>query len=179
MRRRGDFTSMRRGFTLLELVAALALTGLALVGTQQLLVQLADGRDRLHAQSAMQTLEINGGRFLSQLVGNADGSDTTRRFSGSASETSFASWCPGAGGWLEKCPVVLRIEKAADSSIVLASDGRVAALRLTALDGVATFAYFEPGRGWLRAWPRGLTQPAAIGIVSAGDTLVLPMLAGQ
>ena len=173
--RRGDRSGRRRGFTLIELMAALMLTGLALLGAYRLLDQLADGPGRLRTMSIDDASRANRSQFLRDVIAHAElGSDSSQRFVGSATSASFASWCLAPGGWLERCAVSLEIHAGNDSSVVAATLGG-ASLTLWHGRGKASLSYFETGRGWLREWSSSLTVPSAVGVVVAADTLVLPV----
>jgi prepilin-type N-terminal cleavage/methylation domain-containing protein len=172
----------RPGFTLLELVAALSLTGLVLLGAWRLLDQLADGRDQLRRENVSSTARANGTRLLRALVSRAESpSDATVRFSGNESSASFAGWCDVPAGWLERCDVALAVTSSADSSTITATLDRAspAPITLAHLHGRASLLYFDAAgggsRGWRTVWSSSLTLPSAIGVAIPGDTIVLPI----
>ncbi|MGH7679630.1 MAG: PulJ/GspJ family protein [Gemmatimonadaceae bacterium] len=163
----------RRGFTLIELMAALTLTGFALLGARSLLVQLTDGSGRLRAAATTDARVANGDRLLRQLVRHAElVEDSTARFTGTSSHAGFSSWSVAPGGWLRRSRVRLALEQHGDSTKVVATlDGLT--LVLTRHPGDAELRYFESGRGWLRSWTNALALPSAIGVASERDTTVL------
>lgn len=174
--RRADLRLVRRpGFTLIELMAALMLSGLVLLGAHRLLDQLGDGRDRLRAASTGDAARINRTRLLRELVAHAElNGDSGRRLVGAARSASFASMCLAPAGWLERCVVSLTLDMSGDSSVLEGTlDGK--SLSLWNGRGNASLAYFEKGRGWLREWSSSLALPSAVAIVTASDTLILPI----
>ena len=171
---------LRAAFTLIELLAALALSGLAIVGAARLLDQLADTRERSAALARSVTQSANGIRLLRALVYRADMPDA--RFSGTDTAAGFQSWCEVPEGWLERCIVALRITAERDSAELIASV-RGTSLTLWRGRGPAEFRYFSgipaPGGGqWLSGWGTSVAPPAAIGIVTARDTIALRVGSG-
>jgi prepilin-type N-terminal cleavage/methylation domain-containing protein len=175
--RRADNASTRRGFTLLEVIAALSLSGLALLGASHLLGQLGDSRDRLRTETRRAAEVQNGSRLLRALVDRAEvGSDSSARFYGSSVETSFVSWCEAPGGWLERCRVTLELSTEEDHTIVRANLGTSDPLTLSRRDGRLAFRYLDaatPALRWRERWDVEIAMPAAIGLFGPRDTLVL------
>ena len=90
-----------RGFTLLELLASLALIGLATLGGVLLLRQIGDSAKRISRDSADAARAGNGARMLRQLLLDARAStDTTRHFRGDTRSIDFWSLCDAAGAWV-------------------------------------------------------------------------------
>jgi prepilin-type N-terminal cleavage/methylation domain-containing protein len=164
----------RRGFTLLELMAALTLAALALGGARILVVQLADGAQRVRDESVHDAARVNGMRMLRQLVLHAERFDSTSRLAGTPTAATFDSWCLRSDLLLSPCRVGIELETVSDTGLVAASipQGRLTLLRAGA---PAAFVYFEIGRGWLREWTNDLALPTAIGVATKADTLVLPV----
>jgi prepilin-type N-terminal cleavage/methylation domain-containing protein len=173
----------RSGFTLLELMAALGLTGLVLLGAWRLLDQLGDARDRLTHQSAEHAAQINGGRLLRALVSRAESPvDSTQRFIGNVLDASFATWCNVPAGWLERCRVSLEITSSDDSSTVSISTEDAPPVRVWRGAGRSVLRYYGSAardERWWDVWGTSIALPAAIGIVVDTDTLVLPVGAGR
>lgn len=113
---------LRSGFTLVELVAALAVAGFAMLGGVLLLDQIGDSAQRIARDGAEAPREGNGARLLVRLLADARANeDTTKRFSGDAHTLTFWSSCDVPGGWMEPCRVTLAIDLRGDSSTVRAS----------------------------------------------------------
>jgi prepilin-type N-terminal cleavage/methylation domain-containing protein len=170
------------GFTLIELVAALALSGLALLGAARLLDQLADSRDRSAHATVASDDRMNGMRLLRALAYRGEASsDTSHQFAGDDGSTAFSSWCEVSGGWLERCSVSLRLIVHRDSSSLVASIPTAQPIVLWRGAGAAELRYFSgagAGGRWWRGWGTSLALPRAIGIVTARDTVVLSVGAG-
>ena len=60
------------GFTLIEVVVALALSGIVLLGARMLLSELADGERRIAESTAVVEAKANGERLLRALLGRVD-----------------------------------------------------------------------------------------------------------
>ena len=111
----------RRGFTLLELILALSLTGAAMLGAVLLLDQLDDGTARIVARRADTDREANGARLLRWIIFEAHVSpDTMLKFVGDDRSASFQSLCDVPGGWSEPCDATLTIDDRGDSSAIVA-----------------------------------------------------------
>lgn len=178
MRRRPERIAAR-GFTLLELLAALSLAGLVFAGASHVLVQLADARDRLRRDTMSEAARVNGRRVLESIVYRAHASDdSTRRFTGSNSSADFTSLCRVPAGWLEECHVLLTITATADTASLQLIIDTQAAGRIWQGEGHAEFRFRDPTTApgvWRTRWDDELITPAAIGIVFHGDTIVLPI----
>jgi prepilin-type N-terminal cleavage/methylation domain-containing protein len=179
------------GFTLVEVMVALALSGLVLLGARRLLEELADSAGRLTTSAAALDREANAERLLRTLVANMEvGSEQAGPFSGAERETRFTTWCDVPAGWRERCEVRLAVTDA--------TAGRRAALTATLPSGevvtladgfhAGSFRYLNDLRGdgggeWFISWGAGITAPLALGIllerragphgVARVDTLIL------
>jgi prepilin-type N-terminal cleavage/methylation domain-containing protein len=168
---------LRRGFTLVELVVALAIAGGILVGARILLEELAADADALVAAAAEADAEANAERSLRELVVRLEvGTDDARRFSGDERAARFTSWCDVPRGWLERCTVILAVDREGTEPVLAAmqSTGDVLVLRRGFTS--ATLRYLgDAARGgtWFRSWGESITAPLAIGIVFDRDTLIL------
>lgn len=167
---------MRRGFTLLELMAAITLAGVALIAAQRLLDQLADAHDQLTRERISMAADRNGVRLLRSLIDRAEvGPDAFMTFRGGAKDASFHTRCDAPGGWLEPCHITLNlVSTGAAESVMVTATGRQP-IRLLTWKPDATLRYLEANmlsRAWREEWHVAIVLPAAIGIVSEGDTLV-------
>lgn len=172
--RRG-FTNSRRGLTLIELLVAVAVTGVVLLCARALAdgltaTQMAVERKRRSVDASEIGERLLRGVALNFQSANAE----SEMFAGAADSARFTSWCPSAQGWLDRCLVRLRI----DNGLVLQFtnfDERLAADRRA----VALLFLQDATRGgtWTSEWSPSRTAPMAIGIVRVGavgsDTVIL------
>ena len=169
----------RRGFTLLELLVTLAVSGIALLGAMALLDQLTDSGSRIVHRGALLARRENGWRLLLQLTRDArTSSDTLDRFRGDARSAEFSSVCTTPGGWMEPCRVSLAVDTRGDSSVIVAQLTHGPALETTRHAGSADLRYYDPASrdsSWLSQWTPSLTMPAAIAVVIHADTVVYPL----
>jgi len=168
------------GFTLLELVAALGLSGLVAAGVWRLVSQLADGEERVRRERSAFTAAVNGERLLRSIIARAEsGPSTDAQFIGDATAASFRSWWLTPGGWLERCRATLAVTRTQDGSAILLRAGAddVVVVRRR---GAATLLYYDsehPAEPWSTTWTSDVALPGAIGVAfgePGSDTLVLP-----
>jgi prepilin-type N-terminal cleavage/methylation domain-containing protein len=169
-----------RGFTLVELLAALTICGLALAGATALLDQLGDGSARIARESLRASREGNGARLLARLLMDASAStDSTQRFRGDGNSLELSTLCDAPGGWREPCRVTLSIDRRGDSSVVLAGLPGNAAPAVLRRAGTASFRYFRPMAGtdtmWVMQWSSNASLPVAMSVVARDDTIILPV----
>jgi prepilin-type N-terminal cleavage/methylation domain-containing protein len=167
----------RSGFTLIELIAGLALVGFLFASMLMLVDQLRDGRDRLLAQARRDNRVANGLRVLHALIARVEaGADTTERFTGGALGASFVTWCDVPGGWLERCRADLFTERSADSAFLRAVLSTGERLELISTAGTAGIRYFDATSNdpqWVSSWGRSTALPAAVEFDYGSDTTVV------
>lgn len=171
----------RRGFTLIELIAGLALAGVVFTSMVLLIDQLRDGRDRLLERARIDNRASNGAELMRLLVARAEaGGDPTQLFTGSDGGAQFRSWCEAPSGWLERCNARLFVERGVgaseDSSFVRADLSTGERLTLLATHGSVVFRYFEAIAGrtrWVSVWRAGSTLPSAVAVITGRDTVVM------
>ncbi len=173
---RAERRQNRGGFTLLELMVALALSAGVLLGARAMLEALADDADRISTAAAQTDADANAEQTLRGLIGQIEvGPSDSAEFAGSPDAARFTTWCDMPGGWQERCRVVLAVE-VQRGVVVLAAhreDGSTVVLRRGARTGA--FRYLSSaanGGQWLPRWGAGTTAPLAIGILFDDDTLV-------
>ena len=170
---------MRRsaGFTLLEVVVALALAGLVALLAVRLYGGLLDAAARVETSRERLDRWANGRRLLIQLVGSIEvGLDKATVFRGEPHGASFTAWLPDARGW----PAQRAVTLTADSGRLVARGLGERSLPLadgvTALDFDYLLAQGADAR-WMRAFIAEFSAPLAIRMRIAArgvaDTLIL------
>lgn len=170
----------RRAATLLELLVALAITGLAMLGGILLLDQVNDSDRRIDTDSRHDAREANGDRLLRRLLVDArQTSDTADRFRGDQRNASYLTMCDVPSGWAESCRVLLSISESGDSSTIVVQMSPAARVEVRRVQGPAVFRYLDPTQaadsGWLGQWIPSIALPAAVALVTPGDTTVFPL----
>lgn len=165
-----------RGFTLLELLATLALMGLATLGGVLLLDQIGDSAKRISRDAAHAARMGNGARMLRQLLLDAAAStDTTRTFRGDTRSIDFWSTCDGSNAWAEACHVTFAIDTHDDTSDVLAVYPSGETFTLRRQLGPLEFRYFNPSArdsAWRSEWKSNVVLPRSVGLLGGADTVV-------
>ncbi|HEY3554181.1 MAG TPA: prepilin-type N-terminal cleavage/methylation domain-containing protein [Casimicrobiaceae bacterium] len=170
----------RRGVTLIELLVALAISGLALLGGLALLDQVQDGDARIATNSLRDARVANGDRVLRLLLADARSTtDTADRFRGDERNASFLTLCETASGWSEPCRALLSIDSVGDSSRIIAQDDRGDRQIVREVRGSTVFRYLDLSAAkdstWIGRWSTSIALPGAIAVISSRDTTVLPM----
>lgn len=170
-------TSNRSGFTLIEVLVALTLGALVVLGARAMLVQVGDTARQIIEAGRQNDEAANADRLLRALLLNVAQNDgAADRFDGDGSSARFVSWCQTPGGWLERCSVTLRLESPGGSGRLTAQvPGRAAVvLRSGFSDGALRYLHSaRDGGTWLASWNSALLTPAAVALVLDGDTVIL------
>lgn len=174
---RREARERRGGFTLVEMMVALVISAIVVLGARMLLEQLGDSALRTVAAATRTDREANGERLLRELAGRLEvGTDASARFSGEPGIARFGSWCDVPSGWQERCTVALVvIPRGGRSSLVatLASDDTVT---LLVRDQPIALRYLDDSRAggrWFTSWGAGITAPLAFAVISGGDTTIV------
>ena len=170
----------RSGFTLIEVLVALMVGAIVLLGAHRVLAILTDQSHALTRRAAQTDRDANGERMLRSLVGQLEiGSPGTVPFSGSPDSVRFSSWCAAPAGWLERCVVTLSFAADSDHATLRARFGARPPLDLVRDFRRGTFRYLESaaaGGQWFQTWGTGITAPLGIGIVLVRDDSVDTMI---
>ena len=173
----------RHGVTLLELIIALAISGLAMLGCVMLFDQLDDAHAHIARDRAADATAGNGDRLLRRLLIDAHTTiDTAERFRGDERNASYLSLCDMPSGWPESCRVTLSLDSLRDSSVIVAnisySEHTEERFDVRRTPGAATFRYLDLSArdsSWVRKWATSIALPGAIAVVAGNDTTVLPL----
>jgi len=174
-------TLIRRGFTLIELIVALALGGMILVGAHQVLGSLEDETHALAIRSARAETNANGLRLLRALAGQVEvGTPQAVAFAGTPIEARFTSWCEVPAGWLERCTVVLAVDTVRGVSTLTAHVDNAPPIGLVPNVPAGALRYLNSaanGGQWFRVWSTGVSAPIALGVIrnhdGHADTLIV------
>ena len=171
------------GMTLVELIAALAITGFAIVGALELIDGLTESGARIAALGVARADTVNGERVLRRLLAETFVTrDSTDAFRGDSRTLEFTTRCEQPEGWLQRCRVVIVADRRSDTSAVIASSSTGGRLELLRRVGAAEFRYFNsrsPDSTWTSRWAAPLRTPEALGVIVAGDTTVFPIGASR
>lgn len=164
----------RAAFTLIELMVALVVGALVLLGARALLDGVGGIATATRRSANAADARANAELLVRQVVGNlALAPDTMSSFTGSAREATFTSWCPSPRGGLAPCGARLLVQGDSADIVLFAGGARV-----TLLHGVtgARLRYLGSagdGGAWQARWSTSIVTPLAIGVESDHDTLLL------
>ncbi len=174
--------SVRRsaGFTLVEVMVAVVVMGVVLVGARTMLGQIADGADRIALAAEQGDREANADALLRAVAGRVEvvarpGEDAVR-FEGEPGGARFHTWCEVPDGWLERCRAWLGvIELQGEPVLALRlSTGELVRLRGGFRSGEILYLRDAANGGaWLTRWGSAITAPLALGVVVDGDTSII------
>jgi prepilin-type N-terminal cleavage/methylation domain-containing protein len=164
----------RRGMTLVELIAAIAIAGLVLLGALLLLDSVSDSVRRIENDAAAVTADGTTFGLLHQLLNDATATfDTTKRFEGD--DHGFTCWtrCREPQGWTAACRVDIAIVDSGPGSVFRASFANSNERTLQRYGRTARLRYFDADRQvWRSAWSGSATIPVALEVVAGNDTTI-------
>ncbi len=164
-----------RGFTLIEVLVALTLSGVVVLLAHRIFSGVADGAARLVDARTALDREMNARRWLAEAFGSLQVGTEGASFAGRMDRIEFTTAQRVPEGWLTPTPVT--IGQVSDS-LVASLDGN----RLALTGGVRTIRFdylLEPGANaiWVREWISPVSAPLAVRMrVERGekvDTLLL------
>ncbi len=168
----------RRGFTLVEVLLALALGGLVVLMAQRVFAGVSDGAHRLsQAQEALDR-QANARRLLVGLVGSLDiGTSQSAGFDGRPNQVTFSTWVVSPEGWPVRRRVSLRLASGALVAEGLDAAAIVLADSVAALD-VDYLLDYGAEATWVRNWQSPVSAPLVLRMriaraESVVDTLLL------
>jgi prepilin-type N-terminal cleavage/methylation domain-containing protein len=172
----------RRGLTLLEMLVALSISGLAILGGVMLLDQVDDSDARIVDDSMRDATAANGDRLLRRLLIDARSTtDTVDRFRGDERNASYLTRCDTPSGWSEPCRARVSVDSIGDSSVVVVETDRGERFEVRRVAGIGggTLRYLgrssDPDSVWTRRWTTSIELPAAIALIVWPDTTIWPL----
>ncbi len=171
------------GMTLIEVLAALALSGFVLLGALLLVDQLdVSGRQLLAARWTM-AANANGPRLVRALLrdawSSADSSDWLR---GDEHVVSFRSTCQTPHGWRAPCHTTLVIDQLPDTSVLMLERDDARPIAAVRAPGTARFRFYNArstDSAWSTHWPASTRLPTALVLVHGTDTAVFSIGAAR
>ena len=167
----------RGGFTLVELMVALVVSAIVVLGARMLLEQLGESAHRTVAAATRADRAANGERLLRDLAGRLEiGTTDAARFSGEPATASFSSWCDVASGWQERCAVTLAVSSDGSRASLAARFDGGDPITLLVRDAPIELRYLDDPRAggrWFADWGAGITAPLAIAVISGADTMIV------
>jgi prepilin-type N-terminal cleavage/methylation domain-containing protein len=150
-----------RGFTLIEVIVALALAGTVIVVAHRIFTGVADGARAVAAARETLDRSANARRWLKATFLSLE-----PPFEGHVNRVSFTSWQLVPGGWFEQRPTQLLV---GDSRFL----GAIGGERLQLANGVSDVAFdylLDPGANtkWVREWISPVSAPLAVRLRIAG-----------
>lgn len=150
-----------RGFTLIEVIVALTIAGIVVLGAQRIFAGVADGARALTAARAQLDCQANARRWLKSTFLSLE-----PPFNGRTNRVSFTSWQLTAGGWF--VPRYTALSLAEDRFV--ASAGEQSLLLAGGMTDVWFDYLLDPGANskWVREWVSPVSAPLAIRIRLSG-----------
>jgi hypothetical protein len=160
--------------TLIELIAAIAIAGIVLLGAILLLDVVDDNSMRLRRDVSQSNDSVATAHLVAQLLSNASlGSDSMEGFAGSSRDLSFWTRCADPRGWNARCHSTLTLADARDGAVLRASARGANEQTLGRYRASAYFQYFDVDHErWRASWNATATMPAALAIVSDRDSTI-------
>ena len=169
----------RAGFTLVEVMVAVVVIGVVLVGARAMLGQVADAAARIAAAAEAADREANAEGLLRAMAARLELPREPERevaFEGTPRGARFHSWCEVPDGWLERCRASLGFIELEDGPALALrlSTGELVPLRRGFRSGEILYLR-EAGNGgvWMKEWGASIAAPLAFGIVIDGDTSIV------
>ena len=145
----------RAGFTLIEVMVAVAIAGVVVLAAYRIVAGVADGARAVAAARESLDRSVNARRWLKATFLSLD-----PPFEGRANRASFTSWQLMPGGWLEPRSIQLLQE---GTRFV----GKTGGESLPLAGGVSDMSFdylLEPGANtkWVREWISPVSAPLAV-----------------
>jgi prepilin-type N-terminal cleavage/methylation domain-containing protein len=166
----------RGGFTILEVLVALAVSAVVLVGARGVIEALATHARAIGHEAGTADALANADGILRQLLADlVVRGDTVPSITGDDKSLTFRSDCDTADGWREPCTVQIRVERhdgVLRATLQTANDSPILLRDSVSSAWVRYLVSAEVGGFWTDRWENTVLLPRAIAIVMDGDTLV-------
>jgi prepilin-type N-terminal cleavage/methylation domain-containing protein len=154
--------SRNAGFTLIEVMVALAIGGLVVLTAERLFAGAGDGARLLTEAREQLDRDANARRWLeATFLSLAVGDSGAIGFTGNRDRVRFTAWQLTPGGWFEPCDIDLAM------SVGQLVAGAAPGEALTLADSVTDLAFdylLEPGADtrWVQQWVSPVSAPLAV-----------------
>ncbi len=154
--------ALQGGFTLVELMVALAIAGLVVLTAHRLFAAAGDAGRTLRAAREALDRQSNARRWLAATFLSLDvGRDSAGSFEGRPDHVVFSAWELTSDGWFERRRVSL--DKVGQRLVAHALPGEP----ITLVDSIASLDFdylLEPGAEsrWVRVWVSPVSAPLAV-----------------
>ncbi len=155
-------TRSRAGFTMIELMVALAAGALLLAALFGLVTAVIDSGSRLVAQRRVAEQSRQGDRWLRSVIASTSvGRPGDAQYGGGPESASFTTMLPTAYGWHEARAVTLGAE---GDSLLLSVAGAEPIVLRRGVRALALDYLLEPGANakWVRQWSSPVSAPLAV-----------------
>ena len=167
----------RSGFTLFEVVVALAIGGVVLASAAALLNGLADIGERIVRSGAAWDRDANADRLLLELVASAEpGIGEEPGITGDARSARFTTWCDDPAGWKVRCEAEIAFVEEARGLALVARVSNGEPIRLRSGLAVGRILYLPSlgGRDWTDSW-QSIVMPVALAFELDTRTILAPI----
>lgn len=172
-----------KGFTLVEVLVAMVIGGMALSATAALFIDLASRDENIRDVAVTADRLGNGEQLLARLLMHADSrASGSVPLIGDSVKLKFSSWCGEAAASMRRCRVDLLITTGSSAvSLVLrlalregdsAEEVDSLVLRTASSGAIRYLADAGSGGHWVKSWEQA-QPPQALAIVLGVDTVLL------
>ena len=164
-----DTTQHRNGVTLIEVMMAVALTGVAILCAGGILQQVQSVSSQvIESEAAVRAIDARNELLRSLVAQTVAPRDTSESFDGSGSRARFHTVCRKSRGWLEACQATLRVVKVGDTMSLYADVPEMPAIPVVRKADALSLLYLSDARDgghWIPSWGSSIGVPGGIGIV--------------
>jgi prepilin-type N-terminal cleavage/methylation domain-containing protein len=167
-----------RGFTLMEVIVALTIAALLVVGARGLLEAIGGQAQAVLRFATAADRRLNARTELRRLVADLEPMrDSLPSMEGDGDSTAFRSRCVSEHGWTEPCDVMLRVEAGTQGRRVTltAQDRRAVIGDSLSAAAIRYLTSAIAGGRWIESWQGTIGIPVGLGIIMNGDTLFMPI----